>query len=409
MIRRVLNGETTDRAEGWRMWVPCLAMAACSGLSFVDRQALAVLSPTILEDTGMSDTDFARVASFFFLAYTVANPIWGSLLDRFGLRAGMLVGVALWTGASVSHVFMGGVLGFAAARAALGFGEGATFPGSLKTAVESLPSNRRALGTAITFSGGTLGGIVAPMILVPVGVHFGWRAAFWFTGVLGVGWIILWLVVGRPPYLPKFERTRTKIVWPDMLERRTWALVFSYALPAISVGPILTIIPLYLSSGLGVPQADLAWLLAAPPLAWGIGYFFWGWAADRYATGNPRPTGMFVLLTVCALTFGFTTWTTSVALAILLISFSAFISGGFQMVALKAGSHAFAREQAGMMMGLASGSWSLANFAILQILGPLFEQQRYGQAFWLMAVLPLIGMLLWLVLSHREGSAAVPS
>ena len=87
---------------------------------------------------------------------------------------------------------------------------------------------------------------------------------------------------------------------------------------------------------------QLAWI---PPLTWGLGYFFWGWAADRYAEANRRPVGMFLLLTVISLTLGFTTATTSVALAMALVSLSTFIGGGFQMVALKVGSYAFPRER----------------------------------------------------------------
>src|SRR5438034_11338443 len=113
-------------ALGWRVWVPCLGMALCSWLSFVDRQVLAVLSPTILRDTGLSAQDYGNVVFFFFIAYTVANPIWGSLLDALGLRLGMITAVALWSIASGSHALMSGVLGFAAARALLGLGEGAT-------------------------------------------------------------------------------------------------------------------------------------------------------------------------------------------------------------------------------------------------------------------------------------------
>ena len=40
------------------------------------------------------------------------------------------------------------------------------------------------------------------------------------------------------------------------------------------------------------------------------------------------------------------------------------------MVALKVGSYAFPREQAAMMSGIASGSWSLVNFILLQAIGP---------------------------------------
>src|ERR1051326_1369455 len=91
------------RAVGWQVWVPCLGMALCSWLSFVDRQVLAVLQPTIAHDTGLTPGDFANAASFFFLAYTIANPVWGSVLDYVGLRVGMLLAVAIWSGASASH------------------------------------------------------------------------------------------------------------------------------------------------------------------------------------------------------------------------------------------------------------------------------------------------------------------
>ena len=111
---------------------------------------------------------------------------------------------------------------------------------------------------------------------------------------------------------------------------------------------------------------QLAWI---PPLTWGIGYFFWGWAADQYAANNTRPVGLFLLLTVASLTLGVATWTTSVPVAIALISFSTFIGGGFQMVALKVGSFAFPREQAAMMSGIASGAWSLVNFVLLRAIG----------------------------------------
>jgi len=78
-----------------------------------------------------------------------------------------------------------------------------------------------------------------------------------------------------------------------------------------------------------------------------------GWVADRFAADNPRPVWLFALLTVFSLAFGLTTWTSSVMLAMLLISWGAFIGGGFQMVALKVGSYAFPREQAAMMSGIA--------------------------------------------------------
>jgi len=395
---------TADKAVTWQMWVPCLTMAACSWLAFFHRQILSVLAPTILAETGLNAQQFASISSYFFVAYFIGNPLWGSVLDYIGLRLGMLIGVSIWTVASVSHGWMSGFLGFAAARGLLGFGEGVTFPGGLRTAVESLPASRRARAIALSFSGGTLGGAAASYIAVPLGLKYGWRMAFAITGAFGIAWLALWAVVARPPFLPKVEKKSTKLASPNLSERRLWALVFSYALPAIAPGPILTLLSLYLNQGLGVSQAALRTLLLVPPLAWGLGYFFWGWIADRYAHDNRRPVGLFLLLTACSLVLGTATWTTSIAITIAIMSWANFIGGGFQMVALKVGSYSFPREQAAMMTGIASGSWALVNYVLLQFLGPLFNQHRYAEAFWMVALCPVVGVLAWLFLSRDRST-----
>jgi MFS family permease len=221
--------------------------------------------------------------------------------------------------------------------------------------------------------------------------------------------MVIWAVIARPPFLPTTAPKTTKITWPKLTERRVWALVFSYALPAISPGPVLTILAIYLSVRLGLSQAELNGLVWIPPLTWGIGYFFWGWAADRYASNNPRPVGMFLLLTAASLTLGLTTMTTSVPIVMALMSLSTFIGGGFQMVALKVGSYAFPREQAAMMSGIASGAWSLVNFILLSAIGAWsgwMNAGRWEEIFWLIAVLPAIGVTMWLFLSRGGRSPA---
>jgi MFS transporter, ACS family, hexuronate transporter len=223
-------------------------MAACSWLAFFHRQILSVLAPTILAETHLDAREFAGISSYFFVAYFIANPLWGSILDYIGLRIGMLIGVGVWSLASVSHGWMSTFLGFAVARVALGLGEGVTFPGGLRTAVESLPASRRARAIALSFSGGTLGGAAASYIAIPLGLRYGWRAAFVITGAFGIAWLALWAFVSRPPFLPKHEKKSTKPVLPNLSERRLWALVFSYALPAIAPGPILTLLALYFES-----------------------------------------------------------------------------------------------------------------------------------------------------------------
>ena len=110
---------STSAVTTWQMWVPCLGMALCSWLSFVDRQVLNILAPTIIKDTALTPQDFTTATSFFFLTYTLGNPVWGSVLDRVGLRIGMLLAVGVWTAASMSHALMYSFAGFALARAVL--------------------------------------------------------------------------------------------------------------------------------------------------------------------------------------------------------------------------------------------------------------------------------------------------
>jgi sugar phosphate permease len=187
----------------------------------------------------------------------------------------------------------------------------------------------------------------------------------------------------------------------------------------LSPGPILTILPVYLNRGLGISQAEINQIFWIPPLAWGIGYFFFGWAADRFAANNRRPVGFFLLLTAGSLALAATTVTQSVAVTILLMSWSCFIGGGFQMLALKVGSYAFPREQAAMMSGIASGAWSLVNFLFLAVIGSggilrlvgiqglgWMDGAQWDQIFWLIALMPATGIVLWLILTRSEKTTA---
>ncbi|MBV9504161.1 MAG: MFS transporter [Acidobacteriia bacterium] len=392
----------------WRLWVPSVAMMLCSWLSYVDRQILAVLSPMILKDTGLGAQGYGEVVSAFSIAYMVANPLWGSILDFIGMRTGMLAAVALWTLASTSHAWMSGLLGFAAARALLALGEGATFPGGLRAAMDSLPPNRQSRGIAISYSGGSLGAIIAPIVVVPIALRFGWRSAFLFSGALGIGWLILWSAVARPPYLCPPVRKPENMAWPNPLEWRFWALVTSYALGAIAIGPVLYLTPLYLDRVMGFSQADLGRVLWIPPFGWEVGYFFWGWVADRFAANQKRPVRLFVMLAVLALPIAAVPWAGSRILAMFLFFWSMFVTGGFQMLALRTGARAYPKEKTALVGGTASGAWSAVAAVLLPVLGHWFDQQRYAAIFWLVGLMPLVGTGLWLWLS-RNDSRPIPA
>jgi ACS family hexuronate transporter-like MFS transporter len=384
------------------MWVPSSVLMLSSLLSYVDRQVLAVLSPTILHDTGLSSAAYTDVLSAFSIAYMIANPLWGSLLDYVGLRTGMFIAVAIWTVASVSHAWVVGFLGFAVARTVLGLGEGATFPGGLKTAMESLPPDRQARGMALGYSGASLGAIVTPLIVTPIALHFGWRTAFLVTGVMGAVWLVLWSMAARPPLLPENARAKLVFQLPNLMERRFWLVVASFGLGAVALGVISSLSPLYLNRALGLTQAQLGHILWIPMVGWEAGYFFWGWVADRYVANDERRTvRVFVLLTVLALPAGLATMTGSWIIAVALFFWAMFIADGFVVMSLRVGARLYPHGQAGLVAGIGSGSWAAVQAVVLPVYGRWFNQRWYGAVFLSMSLLPVVGTSLWMWLSRN--------
>jgi ACS family hexuronate transporter-like MFS transporter len=388
-----------QQVAGWRAWIPSATMMLCGVLAYVDRQTLAVLSPTILHETGMSTEAYGKALSAFSLAYMIGGPLWGSFLDFIGLRLGIILAVAIWSIASISHAWVGGLLGFAIARFVLGFGEGAAFPGGLRAAKESLPPQQQGRGMALSYSGAAFGSLITPFIVVPIALRFGWRAAFLVTGAMGASWLILWLFVARPPLLRPAPRTTSKFQWPDFLARRTWVVISSFGLGAVAMGVVASWSPLYLNRAMGLNQAQLGEVIWIPAVAWQIGYFFWGWVADRWGSNREDAKPIFIALAICALPFAAITLLHSWQAVLAVFSWAIFIADGFVVMSLRVGAQIFPSSQTGMAAGIGIGSWS-AVLAVLQpIWGRWFDHQMYGRTFLMVSLLPVLGTLLWIWLS----------
>ena len=376
-------------------------MMLSSLLSYVDRQTLAVLSPTILHDTGLSAQEYANALAAFQVLYMIGNPLFGSFLDFIGLRKGMFIAVSLRAIASTAHAWMSGFWGFAIARSVLGFGEGSAFPAALKAAAESLPPNRQSRGTAIGYSGASLGAIITPLIVTPIALRFGWRSAFLVTGAMGLCWLAMWAIIGRPPYLAA-RNSSLKVSWPNFLERRLWLVVSSFGLGAVALGLVSSLSPLYLSRAFNLSQADLGKILWIPLVGWEAGYFFWGWIADKFVSRGTRPTGLFFMLTILALPTAFVTQINSLAIVLALFFWATFIADGFVVLSLRVGSHLYPRDQTAMVGGIGSGSWSLVLAVILPVWGRWFDQKSYEAVFVSAALFPILGTAIWFWLSRPE-------
>lgn len=391
------------------VWAPAATMLLVSLISYVDRNTLALLAPTILNDTHLTAEQYGLVISAFSLAYMAGNPLWGRALDVWGVRWGMMAAVAAWTLASVAHAWVSGFAGFALARAALGFGEGATFPGGLRVAIQTLPPSKRSRGIAVAYSGGSLGAVVTPLIVTPIALWWGWRAAFYFTGAIGLGWLALWAFLSRRPDIRANPRAAARESAGGVMrasDPRIWSFGVVYAAGALPIAFVIYGSALYLSKALGAGQALIGKLLWIPPLGWEIGYFFWGWLADR---GARRPGGRFpvlrkLLATVAALSLPLAAIPHYPALWMVMGGFflAMFCAAGFIIVSIAYATDVYSSRYAGLISGIGSASWSGAVAVLMPVFGRLFDLERYGAAFALAAALPPAGYLLWRVVNRAR-------
>jgi ACS family hexuronate transporter-like MFS transporter len=380
-------------------------MMLVSLISYVDRNTLALLAPTILQETRLSNQQYGYIISAFSIAYMLGNPAWGVLLDRIGLRRGMTAAVGLWTLASAAHAWAGGLPGFALLRALLGFGEGATFPGGLRTVMQTLPVEKQSRGIAIAYSGGSLGAVVTPWIITPVAAWWGWRGAFWFTGLIGAAWLAGWWWLSRRPAL-RAVPTRTASVSQRTVSFRDpkiWSFMLVYALGGSPLAFILYNSSLYFGQALHRTQTEIGWVLWIPPLGWELGYFFWGWMTDRLPTGPGFYAALWrqnLLLTALSLPLAAIPHTGGFGTTLALMFFAMFIGAGFIIGAVAFATRLYSVANAGLIAGLGAGSWSSIVALLAPLFGRLFDQRRYDVAFLVAALLPLAGFALWSLINH---------
>jgi MFS transporter, ACS family, hexuronate transporter len=386
-------------------WSPAVAMMLVSMISYIDRNALAILINPIMDETGLSARQYGYAVTAFSLAYMAGNPVWGQLLDRRGTAFGMRLAVAGWTLSSALHALASSAPGFGFLRALLGFHEGATFPGALRTSTSTLPAHLQGRGLALSFSGGALGATITPLVLSPIAVRFGWRAGFLFTGLLGLLWLLLWHFVSRRKELqePAITSASAAVDWRS---RALWGFLLVYALGSMPLIFILNMVPIYLDRHFGVSQQQLGTLLWIPPLGWECGYFFWGFMLDRATqrghASHATHGRIFIVSGLCCLGLLAAPHMPALPAFFLLLFLAMFSVGGFIIGGISEGKAILGADRAALVAGLAAGSFAALAALVAPGFGQLIDLRLYASAFAIAALSPLLGCLLWRLLAPRE-------
>jgi len=193
-----MTATTTRPIRSLRWWIGGLLFVS-TVINYVDRQSLSLLAPYLKSQYHWTNTDYAAVAIAFRIAYSIGQTVFGRFMDHIGTRRGLTLTVAWYSVISIATSFAHGLSSFAGFRFLLGAGESANWPAATKAVSEWFPKHERGLATALFDSGSSIGGAIAPFIILPIYFRWGWRPAFAVPGILGLLWIIVWRWLYYPP------------------------------------------------------------------------------------------------------------------------------------------------------------------------------------------------------------------
>jgi MFS transporter, ACS family, hexuronate transporter len=330
-----------------RWWIGGLLFLV-TVINYIDRQTFSALSPFLKEEFQWTNEDYSFILIAFRVSYTIMQTVFGRLLDIMGTRSGLGLSVLLYSIIAALTALAQGKFSFAFFRFLLGGGEAANNPGGAKAVAEWFPARERAWAVALFDSGSSIGGAVAPLIVIGIYKQCGsWRPAFLITASLGFVWLIVWrwlyhLPEDHPHISPKerayilAERSSSpsqttsqpRVTWLKLLCRRqTWGLVLGRFLLDPYWFFMAEWFALYLNSkGFSMEASALGFW--APFLGADLGNFFGGglssWLVRRgWAVGRSRRAVLWIFgpsMVVLALT----TQTNNYCLLLLLFAYTSF-------------------------------------------------------------------------------------
>lgn len=192
------------KLQGLRWWVIAL-IALATVINYIDRSALSVLWPDIVEELFPDETAlerkqiYANISIVFILSYAFGQAIFGKIFDWIGTRLGFVLSIGVWSLATAAHAFAQGALSFSIFRAILGVSEAGNWPGAAKSNADWFPTKERALAQGIFNSGAAIGGIVAIPLIAYLTVFFSWKMVFIVIGLVGLLWLIPWIILVKAP------------------------------------------------------------------------------------------------------------------------------------------------------------------------------------------------------------------
>lgn len=416
-----------------RWWIGGMLFAS-TVINYIDRQTLSTLAPFLKKEYAWSNTDYALLVVAFRVAYSFGQTIFGRLMDRVGTRRGLTYSVVAYSVASMLTSFARGLHSFAFFRFLLGAGESANWPAATKAVSEWFPRRERGLATALFDSGSSIGGAIAPFLIIPIYQHYGWRPAFIIPGLLGFIWILGWRKLGGSPEThPRITPEERAMIlrdkeesappstttgdrpaprWGDLLRLpQTWGVIIARSFTDPVWFFITDWFMIYLvSKGFEVENTLIAFWI--PFVAADLGNFAGGgmssWLINRgWSVERARKAviifGAFGMLLLIP-----TLQTSQLFMIAGLFAISTFAYAAYSTMAIVLATDLYADEAVATVSGMSGTGAGIGTIASTLLIGWISDRYSFGPIMVAASLIPFIGMLLVMRLVRNPESGANP-
>ncbi|HXW54844.1 MAG TPA: MFS transporter [Candidatus Cybelea sp.] len=406
-------------------WGIAAILFASTVINYIDRQTLSLLAPFLKQEYHWSNIDYANIVIAFRISYSIGQTLCGRLMDRLGTRRGLQATVLWYSIVSICTPLARGLYSFAGFRFLLGAGESANWPGATKAVAEWFPKSERALATAFFDSGSSVGGAIAPFIVLGIFFRWGWRPAVAIPGLLGFVWLSLWRSVYHAPEdHPRISMAEREMIlaerlrghpalgprlgWCDLLKLpQTWGTIAAKALTDPVWFFITDWFPIYLVAK-GISLRNNLVAVWVPFVTADLGSLFGGWLSGRlvrrgWPLGAARKAvvvfgGMGTTLLIP------TILTERVVVITVLFALASFCYGSFTTIANVLPSDLYATESVASVSGLSGTGAGIGTIVAFELVGRFSDvhagavRHSFDPIMIAAGLVPLAGMILVLLL-----------
>ena len=169
-----------------RRWWALATVALGVSIIIMDATVVNVALPVIIEDLGLTATQAEWMNAIYSLVFAALLLTVGKIGDLHGRRRVFLVGISLFTLASVAAGFAANGQALIGARFFQGVGAAMILPATLSTVNALFTGKHRAIAFAVW--GSTIAGMAAlgPLVGGWLTTYYTWRWAFWINIPVGL-------------------------------------------------------------------------------------------------------------------------------------------------------------------------------------------------------------------------------